>query len=411
MLDLPAVTWELGPNALSIERGVIDNLRYGQYQSDTSRVVLDVNAPVAIKKAFLLPPEREFAYRLVIDLEPVPTELFRQSMVRLAGPEPIVADGVDRAALHPVSTRSPQVSPARAAADPDATTAAALQQTIERSTAAIHDREHQLSALQFEELRSVPQAPDQPPTTGATEAMLAPPPPPPPPRPKRERLIVVIDAGHGGQDPGATSRKGLLEKNITLAAARELKKILQDRYQVVMTRKKDVYVSLSDRVEIARQAKANLFVSLHADKHENKRVRGASVYTLSEKASDAEAEDLAQRENKADIVAGVDLSEGYDAEVTQILISLVQQSTMNCSATFATLLVPEIGKRTKLLRRTHRFAGFRVLKAPDVPSVLLELGYLSNNQDEQILSEPTRRKKLMRSIRTAIDSYFSASNC
>jgi N-acetylmuramoyl-L-alanine amidase len=159
-------------------------------------------------------------------------------------------------------------------------------------------------------------------------------------------------------------------------------------------------------VAFARQRDADLFISLHADSLSDRTVRGASVYTLSEKASDREADALAQRENKADLIAGVDLDNEPD-EVATILIDLARRETMNLSATFATLVLPEFQRAGKTLRKGHRFAGFAVLKAHDVPSVLIELGYLSNPADERQLTTPDFQKRIGRSIQKAVDSYFS----
>ena len=150
---------------------------------------------------------------------------------------------------------------------------------------------------------------------------------------------------------------------------------------------------------------ADIFISIHADSNRNRRTRGISLYTLSERASDKEAESLAQNENKSDLIAGVDLQEQSD-EVANILIDLAQRETMNDSAVFARKLVDELRKTRKLLRNTHRFAGFAVLKAPDIPSVLVELGYLSNRADEKMLSNPKQRRRLAGAMTRAVDRYF-----
>ena len=220
--------------------------------------------------------------------------------------------------------------------------------------------------------------------------------------------VVVIDPGHGGIDPGTVSVRGTYEKAVTLAIALELASELtgRGRYHVVLTRRRDVFVRLRKRLEKARKAGGELFISLHADSIKNRRFRGTSVYTLSEKSSDAETERLAARENKADIIAGVDLAAQSD-QVTSILIDLAQRETMNFSASFATVLLTEIGKTGRLLRKSHRFAGFAVLKAPDVPSVLIEMGYLSNREDERLLTSRSRRRNLILAIAGAIDKYFA----
>jgi N-acetylmuramoyl-L-alanine amidase len=232
---------------------------------------------------------------------------------------------------------------------------------------------------------------------------------PPPPRPKfvPVQRVIVLDPGHGGVDPGATGVSGIHEKNITLAAARDIRNELLrlGGYRVILTRDGDEFVRLRDRVAFARDAGADLFVSIHADTMPNRRVRGASVYTLSETASDAEAAALAVQENKADLIAGVDLTR-ETSEVANILIDLAQRETMNRSAQFAALLVDELRRETRLLRNTHRFAGFAVLKAPDVPSVLVELGFLSNRRDEKMLRTKTYRRKLAAAIAQGIDRYF-----
>lgn len=241
---------------------------------------------------------------------------------------------------------------------------------------------------------------------GARAAVLVPPPRSRPEGPQ-PRKIIVIDPGHGGVDPGAVGRKGVYEKEITLAMALVLRRELNRRggYQVVLTRDRDVFIRLRERVAMARAAGADLFISLHADSISNRKIRGASVYTLSEKASDKEAGDLAAKENKADLIAGIDLT-GESSEVANILIDLAQRETMNHSASFARILVGEMEEATRILRKTHRFAGFAVLKAPDIPSVLVEMGYLSNAQDEAQLLTPAYRTQLAKAIADAVEGYF-----
>ena len=223
----------------------------------------------------------------------------------------------------------------------------------------------------------------------------------------REKPMVVIDAGHGGVDPGAISKSGRYEKHITLVMAKELKQALisSGRYRVTLTRSGDQFLRLRERIAIARAADADVFLSIHADSIRDPKVRGLSVYTLSEQSSDKEAEALARRENKADLIAGVDLT-GESPEVTSILIDLAQRQTMNQSAYLAEYLIKTLGRRIKLLRRTHRFAGFAVLKAPDVPSVLIELGYLSNPKEEKLLFNRAHRDQLAQGIVKGLDDYF-----
>lgn len=224
----------------------------------------------------------------------------------------------------------------------------------------------------------------------------------------KRKKIIVLDPGHGGKDPGAIGAYGkTYEKNITLAMARELRATLKKKgYIVYLTRDKDVFIPLRQRTKIAQKYKADLFMSLHADSAKNRRATGLSVYTLSDTASDKEAAALADRENKADIIGGVDLG-GNSKEVNDILISLSQTDSRNKSSKYATYLVKEMAKSVKLLKNTHRFAGFAVLKAPDIPSVLLEMGYLSNRTEEANLKRPAYRKKLADSAARAIDKYFN----
>ena len=219
--------------------------------------------------------------------------------------------------------------------------------------------------------------------------------------------IIVLDPGHGGVDPGAIGLKGTYEKKIVLMAAKSIKKILakSGRYNVILTRKSDRFIPLRKRVAIARRAKADLFISLHADSIKNGAVRGATVYTLSENASDREAAQLAERENKSDLIVGIDL-DAESQEVTDILIDLVQRETMNQSAVFADAIVQEITKKIKTHRRPHKFAGFAVLKALDIPSILLEMGYLSNIEDETLLNTDAFQKKLGRAVLLGLDRYF-----
>lgn len=229
------------------------------------------------------------------------------------------------------------------------------------------------------------------------------------PRRADGRRTVVLDPGHGGIDPGATGVGGMREKALTLEVAQDLKRVLEasGRYHVVLTRTDDSFVRLRERIGIARQAKGEIFLSLHADALADTNFRGMTIYTLSDKASDAEAEALAQRENKSELIAGVDLSD-ESPEVASILIDLAQRETMNLSARLAGHLVQELSKEAQLLRNGHRFAGFAVLKAPDVPSALVELGYLSNRQDAQQLAQPAYRRRLGQAVLRALDQFFKS---
>lgn len=408
VVELPPVRWQLSADTLAVEHGLIGYVRFGQYQPDVSRVVLDLTAPAYVRDATLIPPRSGYQYRLVVDLEPISREAFRESIVTHYAAGTPEAQSLNSAAADNARPPAPDRSGTQRSGDEPVAKVSPVA-SVDRLPA---ERSKDDNSPKNNTLNGKAVAQEQ----VQTAAIVIPPPAPPRPHasPPPRRRVIAVDAGHGGGDPGALGLGGQHEKHLTLKAAKELKRQLEatGRYEVVLTRKRDVFVSLRRRVEIARKAGADLFISLHADHHDNPKVRGASVYTLSDKASDAEAEQLARRENKSGLVSGVDLSEGYDAEVAQILISLVQQTTLNCSATFATLhLVPELSKNTKLLGKARRFAGFRVLKAPDIPSVLLELGYLSNSQDRERLTSSTHRAALLKRVVVAIDAYFATSSC
>ncbi len=328
VIDLPTVTWEIPRDIGGRGKGLIVGFRFGQFRPDTSRVVLDLKGPAAVKKLFVLPAKAGYPFRLVLDLAPVSAAAYAKELAKWRPPKP------KKAIRGIVPGIKPKVS------------------------------------------------------SGPT--------------------VIVIDAGHGGVDPGTIGASGIPEKVITLAAARELKGMLEKagNYRVVLTRNRDIFLELRERVAVARRNNARLFISLHADSIRNKKVRGATIYTLSERASDKEAEGLAIKENKADIIAGVDLV-GESDEVTGILIDLAQRETMNYAARFAQALVPELGGRRRIRSRPHRFAGFRVLKAPDVPSVLFEMGYLSNKRDERILATRAGRAEMLEAVVRAVKRYFS----
>lgn len=225
----------------------------------------------------------------------------------------------------------------------------------------------------------------------------------PRPAPLPLKKVVVIDAGHGGHDPGAHGERAL-EKDINLAAAQALKARLErsGRYKVVMTRDSDVYVPLEDRVRIAQRADADLFISLHSDSGPERELSGASVYTLSDKGTARSRQFV----TKDDWYMKASLTR--DTGVRDILLDLTQRATRNRSGMFAETLVGRIDGRAPLLRRSHRDAGFMVLLAPNVPAVLLEMGFVSNPDDEEFLRDPARRARLVGAVADSIDDYFAA---
>lgn len=330
VVDFPEVGWRLDPKAGQAGVGLMKGYRYGLYRPGRSRMVIDLAGPVKLANKFLLPPEGQRKYRLVLDL--VPTD--RASYLKTAG------------------------WPASAALE-------------------------------------APSVLEEPPLDPAAE------------KPKNAKRVIVIDAGHGGVDPGATGVGGTLEKDLVLTVGTTVRDALErtGKYTVIMTRDTDIFLSLKARVAVGRRSKADLFISIHADSAPRSGARGASVYTLSERASDKEAEALARSENQSDIIAGVDLTNESDI-VTSILIDLAQRETKNNAVKFAQALVPELQRVAGVTQKSHRFAGFRVLKAPDVPSVLIELGYLSNVLDESEMRSRRWRANMAGAITRAVDRYF-----
>lgn len=224
------------------------------------------------------------------------------------------------------------------------------------------------------------------------------------------RPLVMLDPGHGGLDNGTTAPGGEAEKSIVLDFALELRDKLEKagKYRVAMTRSDDRFVPLGERVRMARAQGAALFISIHADAlpHRDNGTRGATVYTLSEHASDDEAAHLAEAENKADAIAGVDLSSEPD-DLAGILIDLAQRETKTFSAQFARTLVGELKNAARMHKKPIKSAGFRVLKAPDVPSVLIELGYVTSRADLKLLTSDTWRAKATDSVLQAVNTFFT----
>lgn len=221
-------------------------------------------------------------------------------------------------------------------------------------------------------------------------------------------LTVVIDPGHGGIDSGATGKTGALEKDITLEFAELLGGKLEGTglYNVHYTRQDDRFVALGERVEIARSLEADLFVSIHANSFSMRSVRGTVVYTVSDSASDKMAAEIAASENQSDVLAGIDIDDSDSDGVLDILIDLTRRETRNFGVVFARNLVSELRSSTKMFKIPHQQAGFKVLEAPDVPSAMVELGYLSNAEDEKQLLSSEWREKAAESIVRAIAGFF-----
>ncbi len=232
-----------------------------------------------------------------------------------------------------------------------------------------------------------------------------------PQHPRTHPRIVALDPGHGGVDPGAISPHGIYEKNLTLPTASELAHQLEatGRYRTVLTRRGDSFVSLRERVARARAAHAELFLSIHADALPDSAMRGLSVYTLSNEASDRDTAALAIRENKDDFVGGVHLRR-QPRVIGAILLDLARRQTNNRSLTLARVIVEELGRIVPLLETPHRAAGFAVLTAPDMPSVLVELGCLSNPGEERLLPQRAHQQRLAHGLARAIDDYFAVAS-
>lgn len=346
VVDLPDFKWSID-NPPTPAGSLITNVRKGALNKSISRIVLDLNQPAAIQSAFVLPAQGEKKDRLVIDYSATSETAF------------LSQKGIVHGTLK---------------------TEALTQAKVE----------HSVSGLPLPPPNSA--RPKQP------QKRLKP----------LKKPLIVIDPGHGGPDPGAVGHNKIYEKNVVLALSKELRKQLQasGKYRVILTREKDTFIRLGDRVKFARDRKADLFISIHADSIKRRNVRGTSVYTLSKKASDAQTAKLAERENQADLIAGIDLSV-EDEQVAFILGDFLMTDTMNQANYFANTLVEKLQKKKiRTLERPHRYAGFAVLKAPDIPSVLIETGFMSNKQEANLLNQPGHRRKIATAIKAGIDAYF-----
>ncbi len=379
VVDLPDVRFTMPASMGEAARGLIREFRFGQISPGKSRIVIETTGPVLIEKSFVLNAANGEPARMVIDI--VQTD--ERTFARVKANE------------QPATAEAPRIEPASAPSPAAADSLAAL---MAREGIAQDDTARVVPKPRPKPLQQQP-ALSAPATDAAALAAPAP----------AARPVVVIDPGHGGVDGGTVSASGVAEKDVVLDFARELRKALEKtgRYDVHMTRNDDTFVSLGKRVRIARGHKADLFIAIHADSLRQRNVRGATVYTLSEKASDAEAAALAEKENAADFIGGINLGEDLDEEVSGILMDLALRETKNHSIYFARRVVKSLGPVTPLNNRPMRSAGFKVLKAPDVPSVLLEIGYLSNRHDEKNLVSGKWRQKAASAVGEAIDAFFS----
>lgn len=346
IVDMPSFSWKVGQIQKPGSLSIKD-VRFGDLGAGLSRIVIETTAPVMIQAAFMLPKQQGQPDRLVLDFKKTTPELMQGALTQVHGP------------LQGATPASSYATATSVTADPP--------MPSQKKT----EDKKQLSPV--------------------------------------VKPMIIIDPGHGGQDPGAHGANGAYEKNITLAVGLELKKQLEEsgNYRVKMTRSTDVFIPLRGRVQFARKNEGDLFISLHADSIRDDSVTGASVYTLSETASDAETAKLADRENKSDLIAGIDLS-GQEADVANILLDLATRDTMNQSKFLANTVVTSLrGRSISVLERPHRSAGFAVLKAPDIPSILVEMGYLTNRNEVARLSSPEHRKKIAAALKSSVDGYFA----
>ncbi len=349
VIDVPTVQWQAGPLP-SDRTKIIKDIRHGAFDSDTSRIVLDLNRPAIVATAYVLSPDYGRPYRLVIDLKAASYPSFRQALNNVFGTKYTPTQS---------AKSSNNNTPPASLEGKDPIIVYEQNKAIDKSTPLY-------------------------------------------------KPLIVIDAGHGGRDPGAIAKNGVYEKYITLNAAKELKEELErtGQFRAVLTRTDDTYIALRDRTRIARNFNGDIFISLHADSLGRKNVRGASIYTLSDQASDRETKRLSRSENLSDALSDVDLSR-EEGDVADILIDIAMRDSMNQSKVLADTLKRVMSQKgITLLRNTHRNAGFAVLKAPDMPSVLLEMGYLSNPYEAKRLSTESYRRKIARAVVAGIREYF-----
>lgn len=394
VIDMPQFGWSVG-NISKPSASAVIAIRQGDLKPGFSRIVVDLNKPVAVSDAFILRKNNGLPDRLVVDFKQVSTSAFASQKGKVHGILDVDGAPLEETARAETTYRSNRQD----------------SRTVSAPQAYEPAPEQEISSLPA---RPAMVKPDVKPVIVASAAIV---PDAKPqvetPAPQLDRKpLIIIDPGHGGVDPGAIGANGVFEKHVTLSMAKELQTQLErsGRYRVMVTRRSDNYLKLYQRVDIARQNNADLFVSLHADSIDKSGVRGASVYTLSEKASDAQTAKLADRENKADIIAGADLSH-EDKQVADILISLSMRDTMNQSKFLANTMVNSLDNNgIKTLDSAHRYAGFAVLKAPDVPSILIEMGFMSNRSEAQLLTQNDYRRKMATAIKHGIDNYFEKVN-
>lgn len=371
VLDVPRATVNMSRTRHINDSPLLKSYRSGDLEEGLTRFIFDLSQPAVVANAFLLPKTGTQHDRLVIDLKAENVHVFRAQLQDVQGQRHL--SGLTPATLPP--QRSERIKS-------DIKTARPPEEDYAGNTPLPLRKPLQPKGLKV--AKSLP----------AEDV--------------EDKHTIIIDAGHGGRDPGALGHGGVREKNITLATAKTLKKLLEEtgRYNVYLTRGDDRFIELRERVNFSRRKQGDLFISIHADKIARKEVRGASLYTLSEKASDSETERLAEQENKAGMVSGVDLS-GESADVADILLDLAMREKMNESNLLARFVQSAFKREgIRLLPNSHRSAGFAVLKAPDIPSILIEIGFLSNTQEAKLLSSSAFQRDVAKAIVEGVDAYF-----
>jgi N-acetylmuramoyl-L-alanine amidase len=386
VVDMPQVNFRLPAGAGTAGRGLVKGFRYGLVMPGGSRIVIDLAGPAKVTNSYVLEAANGQPPRLVVDLEEVARANFVQSQGTLQGPPQAASPG----ALPGISQ---EISQGISQGTSQGISSGASLGTTQATSQAMAGRpELKPGISDFHAAISVPEtAPAQPAA-------------PPDPRP-----VVVIDPGHGGVDNGTQSGTEV-EKIVVLTFGLALRDRLEKsgKYHVVMTRTDDTFIPLGDRVRVARTQSAALFVSIHADalpKGEGD-AQGATIYTLSDHATDAQAESLAEAENRADAIGGVNLTD-EPTDVADILIDLAQRETRTFSNRFARLLMGEMKNTARMHKHPLKSAGFKVLKAPDVPSVLVELGYVSNKSDMENLVSEGWRNRIVGSMAKAVDVFLA----
>ncbi|MDS1142539.1 N-acetylmuramoyl-L-alanine amidase [Pusillimonas sp. SM2304] len=340
----------------------IGTVRVGQNRPGVVRLVIDLKQPIA-PQVFTLKPIGEYKYRLVLDLYPKIAQDPLMAIMDNADTDPLAE------VLEDLARNSPSDAP--------------------------------VPSVPGQKLPPVAQKPKSPP----------PPPPSVAPPGRNQPILVALDPGHGGEDPGAIGRNGTREKDIVLSIARRLKKLIdaQPNMRAYLTRDNDYFVPLHVRVQKARRVKADLFISIHADAWIKPSARGSSVFALSQNgATSAAARMMAQRENDADLIGGVNLG-SHNKQVAQVLLDLSTAAQINDSMQVGGRVLDEIGKINRLHKKRVERAGFAVLKAPDIPSILVETAFISNPEEERLLRSPAHQDRIARAMLVGVTNYFDSS--